>query len=64
MRKSLVPLAFLTLLTACAGAPRASAAAAEDCRMVAQDNSDSHIKVRHECSSAADPAPQPGPTQS
>jgi len=61
MHKSLVALAFLTTLAACAGIPRTAASVADECKMVAQDNSDSHIKVRSECKSEAE---QQGPASS
>jgi uncharacterized lipoprotein YehR (DUF1307 family) len=54
MAKSLVALAFVVALAGCAGTPRNAASVSEECKMVDQDNSDSHIKVHRECKSDAD----------
>ena len=54
MIKSLVALAFMASLAGCAGTPPTAASVADECKMVAQDNSDSHIKVRRECKDEAD----------
>ena len=53
MYKSLVAFAFAALLSGCAGTTQGTASAAEECKIIAQDNTDSHIKVRQECDSAA-----------
>jgi hypothetical protein len=53
MSKSWVSLAFLPFLVACAGT-LPGAMAEKQCRVVAQDNTDSHIKVKNECASPAD----------
>ncbi|HEX6783379.1 MAG TPA: hypothetical protein VF098_01815 [Sphingomicrobium sp.] len=57
MYKSLVALTFVAVLSGCAGTPRNSASLAEQCKMVAQDNSDSHIKVRSDCGSDQQTSP-------
>ena len=54
MVKSLVALGFVAALAGCAGTPRTAVTTAEECKMVDQDNSDSHIKVRRECKSEAE----------
>jgi hypothetical protein len=57
MIKSLIAMTFVAALTGCAGTAR-TASVADECKMVGQDNSDSHIKVRRECTSEAE---QQGP---
>jgi len=58
MYKALVALTVAASLSGCAGTTQNAATVAEDCRTVAQDNTDSHIKVHRDCSSTADaPAP-------
>jgi hypothetical protein len=58
MYKSMVALAFLTILSACAGTRRPENAA-EECKMVDHDTTDSHIKVQRECTpSTASATPQ------
>jgi hypothetical protein len=49
MYKSMVALTFLTILPGCAGTARGPEAAAEECKMVDHDATDSHIKVQREC---------------
>ena len=51
MYKPLVALASLALLSGCAGTTQGTASAAEQCKMVDQDNTDSHIKVHQQCAS-------------
>jgi hypothetical protein len=60
MYKALVAIGVVASLSGCAGTSQNAATAAEDCRTVAQDNTDSHIKVRRDCNSTAD-APAPAP---
>lgn len=52
MYKPLVAFALAAALAGCAGTAPGAATAAEDCRTVAQDDTDSHIKVRRDCNSA------------
>jgi hypothetical protein len=63
MIKPLVALTFAAALAGCAGTPRmAAASTADECKMVDQDNTDSHIKVHRECKSDAE-EPAPADTQ-
>lgn len=52
MFKSWIALAFLPVLAACAGT-MPGPQMAQQCKMVDQDNTDSHIKVKNECASPA-----------
>ncbi len=58
MYKSLVALAFVVALAGCAGTTGTAATAAAECKIVNQDSTDSHIKVRRECNP---PAEEQGP---
>ena len=53
MSKSWIVLAFLPVLGACAGTMQGPKLA-QQCKMVEQDNIDSHIKVKSECTSTAE----------
>ena len=59
MYKSLVALAAVASLPGCAGTTRGAAMTAEECKTVAQDNTDSHIKVRQQCDSPTEPQSAP-----
>ena len=60
MFKSLVALASAAALAGCAGTAPNAASAAENCKMIAQDNTDSHIKVARQCNSPdATPSGEP-----
>jgi len=54
MSKSWVALAFLPLVAACAGTAPGVQTAQQQCKMVEQDNTDSHIRVKNECTSRTD----------
>jgi hypothetical protein len=49
MSKSWIAFAFLPLLAACAGTAPGPQMAEQQCKAVEQDNTDSHIKVKNEC---------------
>ena len=54
MYKYVVALASMAALSACAGTASGAKTAAEECKMVDHDSTDSHIKVKQECTSPAD----------
>jgi hypothetical protein len=54
MDKYIVALASIAALSACAGTPRGAQTAAAECKMVNSDATDSHIKVKQECTPPAD----------
>jgi hypothetical protein len=62
MSKSWIALAFLPFVAACAGTPGAQLAQRQ-CQAVAQDNTDSHIKVKNECASTEGSSVDPHQSQ-
>lgn len=54
MSKSWVALAFLPALAACAATTPGAQVAEKQCTNVQQDATESHIKVKTECSSTAE----------
>jgi hypothetical protein len=64
MFKRLLVLGFLAPLTACAGTTpglNGTKAAAEECKMVDQESTDSHIRVKHECTAKGGDKPVGAP---
>ena len=50
MNKSILVLAFLPLVAACAGTAAPGVKTAQECRIVANDDLGSHIKTTKQCS--------------
>jgi hypothetical protein len=52
MYKALVALGFSLIVGACAGTMQSTKTAAQECRLVDQDATGTHISVRQECDDA------------